>query len=117
MKRREVVALLSAAVAWPLAARALASRRLGILMQTSAAAAEARGFLDAFVQALKEAGWIEGQNIVFERRFADGKNDLLQKLAAELAQLRIDAILTDSTPSSRAVKNATPTHTNRHGGK
>ena len=70
---------------------------------------KASGFLDAFTQALKEAGWIEGQNVVFESRFADGNNGMLQKLAAELAQLRMDAILVDGTQASRAAKNATST--------
>jgi putative tryptophan/tyrosine transport system substrate-binding protein len=114
MRRRDFIAVVGGSVfAWPPATLAQqpasAGRRLGLLFVTSAQAAKARGFLDAFTQALKEAGWIEGQNVVFERRFADGNNDLLQKLAAELAQLRMDAILTDSTPSSRAAKNATPT--------
>jgi ABC-type uncharacterized transport system substrate-binding protein len=114
MRRRDFIAVAGGSVfAWPPATLAeqpaSAGRRLGLLFVTSAQAAKARGFLDAFTQALKEAGWIEGQNVVFERRFADGHNDLLPKLAAELAQLRMDAILTDSTPSSRAMKNATPT--------
>ena len=115
MRRRDFIAVVGGSVlAWPPATLAQqpasAGRRLGLLFVTSAQAAKARGFLDAFTQGLKEAGWIEGQNVVFERRFAaDGNNDLLQKLAAELAQLRMDAILTDSTPSSRAMKNATPT--------
>jgi putative tryptophan/tyrosine transport system substrate-binding protein len=112
MRRREFITRLSAAAAaWPLAARAQqpasADRRLGLLFVTSAQAVKAGGFLDAFTQALKEAGWIEGQNVVFESPFADGNNDLLQKLAAELAQLRMDAILADGTQASRAAKNAT----------
>ena len=63
-----------------------------------------RGFLDAFVQALKETGWVEGQNVIFERRFADGKEELLANLAAELVQLRVDAIVTDSNSSARAAR-------------
>jgi len=46
---------------------------------------------------------------IFGRRFADGKEELLANLAAELVQLRVDAIVTDSTPSARAAKNATQT--------
>jgi putative tryptophan/tyrosine transport system substrate-binding protein len=75
----------------------------------SAQAAKARGFLGAFIQALKETGWVEGQNVIFERRFADGKEELLANLAAELVQLRVDAIVTDGNSSARAAKNATQT--------
>lgn len=78
-------------------------------MQPSAQAAKARGFLDVFIQALNEAGCVEGQNVIIERRFADAKEELLADGAAELVQLRVDAIVTDSTPSARAAKNATQT--------
>jgi putative tryptophan/tyrosine transport system substrate-binding protein len=113
MRRRNFLVFLSGATAWPLAARAEQStptaRRLGVLMQPSAQAAKARGFLGAFIQALKETGWVEGQNVIFERRFADGKEELLANLAAELVQLRVDAIVTDGNSSARAAKNATQT--------
>jgi putative ABC transport system substrate-binding protein len=65
------------------------------------------GLLDAFRQGLKETGWIEGQNIAFEYRSADGKEDSLPKIAAELVQLRLDAILAEGTPAIRAAKDAT----------
>jgi putative tryptophan/tyrosine transport system substrate-binding protein len=51
--------------------------------------------------------WVEGQNIAFEYRSADGKDDVLPKIAAELVQLRLDAILAEGTPAIRAAKNAT----------
>jgi putative tryptophan/tyrosine transport system substrate-binding protein len=72
-------------------------RRIGILLPESVPTAEARGLLEAFRQGLKEMGWIEGQNIVFEYRSADGKEDALPKIAAELVQLRLDAILAEVT--------------------
>jgi putative tryptophan/tyrosine transport system substrate-binding protein len=114
MRRREFVRLLGgAAAAGPLAARAQQStstvRRLGALMQPTAEAAKARGFLDAFTQALNEAGWVEGRNIVFEHRFAAGEVDGLGKLAAELVASPVDIIVTDATPSARAAKSATRT--------
>jgi putative tryptophan/tyrosine transport system substrate-binding protein len=114
MRRRDFIAVVGGSVlAWPPATLAQqpasAGRRLGLLFVPSAQAMKASGFLDAFTQALKEAGWIEGQNVVFESRFADGNNGMLQKLAAELAQLRMDAILVDGTQASRAAKNATST--------
>jgi putative tryptophan/tyrosine transport system substrate-binding protein len=111
MRRRDFIVFLGGTTVWPLTARAEqptpTAHRLGILMQPSAQAAKARGFLDVFIQALKEAGWVEGQNVIIERRFADGKEEQLANLAAELVQLRVDAIVTDSTPSARAAKNAT----------
>jgi putative ABC transport system substrate-binding protein len=111
MRRRDFIVFLGGATAWPLAARAEqptpTARRLGVLMQPSAEGARARGFLDAFITALQEAGWVEGKNVIFERRFADGKEELLANLASELVQSRVDAILTDGTPSARAAKNAT----------
>ena len=85
------------------------SRRLAILLTTSAQAAKALGTLDAIIQGLKEHGWIEGQNFTFEYRFADGKMDALLRLAAELVRLQVDAIVTDSTPAIQALKNATQT--------
>jgi putative ABC transport system substrate-binding protein len=111
MRRRDFIALLGSAAiaAWPLAARTEASRRLGLLFTIKAQSAKALGALEAIVQGLKEHGWIEGQNITFEYRFADGKEDDLPKLAAELVRLRVDAILTDGSPAIQALKNATRT--------
>jgi putative tryptophan/tyrosine transport system substrate-binding protein len=85
------------------------THRLGLLFATSEQAAKARGLLEAVTQGLKEYGWVEGQNITIEYRFADGKADALPKLAVEVLQLRVDAIVTDSTPATQAAKNATRT--------
>jgi ABC-type uncharacterized transport system substrate-binding protein len=110
MRRREFIVFFGA-TAWPLAARAqqLTStiRRVGILIPESVPTAEALGLLNAFRQGLKETGWVEGQNIAFEYRSADGKEDALPKIAAELVQLRLDAILAEGTPAIRAAKDAT----------
>jgi putative ABC transport system substrate-binding protein len=109
MRRREFITLAGGAVAaWPLAARAEASRRVGLLFTRSEQGAKAIGSL-ALVQGLKEHGWIEGQNITFDYRFADGKQDALPKLAAELVRLRVDAIVADGTPAIQAAKDATQT--------
>ena len=98
-------------VAWPLAASAQqltsAIRRVGILIPESVPTAEALGLLNAFRQGLKEMGWVEGQNIAFEYRSADGKEDALPKIAAELVQLRLDAILAEGTAAIQAAKDAT----------
>jgi putative tryptophan/tyrosine transport system substrate-binding protein len=108
-RRKFISALGGIVVAWPVAVRAQTSRRLGLLFATSAQAAKARGLLEAVIQGLKEYGWVEGQNITFEYCFADGKEEVLPKLAAELVQLPMDAILTDGTPATQAAKNATRT--------
>jgi putative ABC transport system substrate-binding protein len=114
MRRREFITFVGcAAAAWSLAARAqqptATTHRLGLLFVTSEQAAKARGLLEAVTQGLKEYGWVEGQNITIEYRFADGKADALPKLAVEVVQLRVDAIVTDSTPATQAAKNATRT--------
>ena len=66
-------------------------------------------FIDAFLQGLRELGWIEGQNIAIEYRFADGRFDRLANLAAELVRLKVDVILAASTPPAVAAKSATKT--------
>src|SRR5713226_6010620 len=63
--------------------------------------------LDAFRQGLRELGYVEGQNIAFEYRFAEAKPEPLPDLAAELVRLKVDVILTINIPASQAAKNAT----------
>jgi putative ABC transport system substrate-binding protein len=64
---------------------------------------------DVFLRRLRELGWIEGQNIVFEYRFAEGKYDRLPALAAELIDRNVDLIAASPTPAALAAKNATQT--------
>jgi putative tryptophan/tyrosine transport system substrate-binding protein len=106
LRRRDFIMASGATVAWSLAARAQASRRLGIL--APAGTQRSRDLLlDTFGQALQEHGWNEGQNVLFEYRSAEGNVDALTKLAAELVQLRVDVILTDGTPATDAARKAT----------
>jgi len=65
--------------------------------------------LDAFRQGLRELGYVEGQNIAIEYRFAEAKSEPLPELAAELVRLRMDVILAINTPASQVAKNATKT--------
>jgi putative tryptophan/tyrosine transport system substrate-binding protein len=110
MKRRQFIALLggAAAAAWPLAARAQQSRkvwRLGVLQ----GGAPPEPLFDATIDGLRDLGYVEGRNIVFEVRWAEGKPDRFPDLAAELVALKVDAIHSTSTPAALAARIATTT--------
>ena len=81
--------------------------RIGFLSSASPAALSAR--TEAFRQALRELGYVEGKGIVIEYRYAEGKLDRLSKLAAELVRLKVDVIVTAGPTVTRAVKEATVT--------
>jgi putative ABC transport system substrate-binding protein len=106
MQRREFITLLGGtAVAWPLAARAQqASKaaRIGYLAFRSPISAD-----DAFLKGLFELGWVEGQNIVIERRFAAGNAEQLKGSAAELVRLKVDVIVTAASAPTKVAKEAT----------
>jgi putative ABC transport system substrate-binding protein len=111
MRRREFIVLLGGAAAgWPLVARAQHPgnvRRLGILMPTFAAAMAAN--LEAFRRGLWELGYVDGWNLVIEDRYADGKVESLDDLAAELVRLRVEIIVTAGSRAVRACQKATQT--------
>ncbi len=109
MRRREFLALLSSAAAWPLAARAqqAAPALIGVLNGGSAAAAAQD--LGAFRAAIQQLGYIEGRNILFEYRFADGNLDRLQELASELVRLNPRIIVSAPLPAHLAARTATTT--------
>ena len=112
MNRREFIALLGgAAVAWPLDVRAqqrARTWRIGFLETSSPSPARVR-LLETLRATLRELGYLEGQNIAFESRFAEGKIDRLPGLAAELVGLKVDVIVTSGTPAGLAAKQATGT--------
>ena len=65
--------------------------------------------IEAFIDAMRDFGFVEGRNLAIERRYADGNYDRLQRLVEELIQYKVDVILTYGTPATLAAKNATKT--------
>jgi putative ABC transport system substrate-binding protein len=108
MKRREFITLLGGAAAWPLAARAQQPARLPTIGFFSAGSAAAMSsWVAALVQRMRELGWIEGRTVAMEYRWADGHNDRLAEIAAELVRLKVDVIVTHSAAPVIAAKQAT----------
>jgi putative ABC transport system substrate-binding protein len=118
MQRREALAILvGAAVSVPLAGRAQqkAMPVIGVLNTGSPGPSP---FMAAFLQGLSEAGFVEGQNVAIEYRYAEGHYDRLPALAADLVGRKVDLILAGSPPAALAAKSATSTIpiVFRHGG-
>jgi len=108
MMRREFIALLGGAAAWPVAARAQQPgklRTIGFLGQSTRSAASE--WVAAFVQRLRELGWMEGRTITIEYRWSEGREERFAEIAAELVRLKVDVILTSGTPEVLAAKQAT----------
>ena len=107
VKRREFITLLGGmAVAWPVASHAQQAKnapRIGVLWPNPPAT------FDFMRQGLKDFGYVEGQNISFEFRWAEGKLDQLPELAAELVHLQVDVIITLAPQATLAAKRATQT--------
>jgi len=111
MRRREFIGALGGAVAWPLAVRAQQSermRRVAVLMSVDNP--EARTNHAAFVQSLKQLGWVDGQNVRIETRWADGTASLIRKNATDLLlALAPDAVVVSGNDSMGALLHATRT--------
>jgi putative tryptophan/tyrosine transport system substrate-binding protein len=113
MKRRQFITLLGgAAAAWPLPARAQQSagmRRVGVLMDGAATGARPQSHAAAFMQGLRQLGWIEGQNIHIDIRWNAGDAQLARIYAAQLIGLMPDVILASTTVNLEVVRQATST--------
>ena len=110
MKRREFITLLGGgAAAWPLAARAQQSAMPVVGMLSSGSLSAFTHLLGAFRQGLKEAGYIEGQNVAIESRWAEGQFARLPELATELLQRRAAVVVTTGGDSTLAAKAASST--------
>ena len=102
MKRRAFITLLGgAAVGWPLAARAQQAGKqptIGFLGSTTPLVESQR--VAAFVQRLRQLGWIEGHNLAIEYRWAEGRNERFAEIAPEFVRLKVDLIVASTTPQS-----------------
>src|SRR6516164_7300971 len=108
IQRREFIGALGSAAAWPLTARAQQAGktyRIGFLANDPAIPAQPAG--QAFLNGLRQSGFIEGKNIIVERRFAEGRTDRYAELVAELIRLNVDALVTSSNGATLAAKRAT----------
>ena len=108
-RRKFLATLGGAAAAWPLAARAQQSivkaRRLGMLLP----GAPPEPLVEALLERLRELGYREGRDVVFELRWAQGKNERLTELASELVAAKVDVLTTISTPAALAARKVTTT--------
>ena len=109
MRRREFITLLGgAAAAWPLAARAQQPAKLPTIGFLGASTPSAQSqWVAAFVQRLRELGWIEGRTVAIEYRWAEGRSERFAEIAAEFVRLKVDVIVTAGTAAVLAAKQAT----------
>ena len=109
IRRREFIALVGGAAAWPFAARAQ-QPAVPVIGYLSGRSPEAEApILRAFRRGLEETGYLAGQNIAIEFRFSDGQDDQLPALAAELVRRRVAVLVATDRPSALAAKAATAT--------
>jgi putative tryptophan/tyrosine transport system substrate-binding protein len=109
MRRREFIAFVGGtAAAWPLAARAQKSGKVPIIGFLGATSPSVWSpFVAAFLQRLRELGWIDGSTVAIEYRWAQGRDELYAEFAAEFVRLKVDVIITAGTDATMAVKKTT----------
>jgi putative ABC transport system substrate-binding protein len=108
MNRREFITLLGGATVWPLAARAQQPGKvpiIGFLGASTPSATSQRSA--AFVQRLRELGWIDGRTVAIEYRWGEGRSERFTEVAAEFVRLKVDVIVTEGPASVVAAKQAT----------
>jgi putative tryptophan/tyrosine transport system substrate-binding protein len=108
IERRKFLATLGGMAAWSLAAHAQQPGKLPTIgFMGGATALAGSQWAAAFVQRLRELGWIDGRNLAIEYRWAEGRNERYAAIAAEVVRLKVDVIVTWATPSTLAAKQAT----------
>jgi putative tryptophan/tyrosine transport system substrate-binding protein len=108
IRRREFITLLGGAAAWPIPVRAQETGRLptiGVLGAATPSTMSSR--LAAFVQRLRELGWVENRNVAIEYRWAELRSERYVEIAAEFSRLKVDVIVTSGTPAVIAIKQVT----------
>src|SRR5262249_8895805 len=108
MRRRQFISLLGSAAVWPLAARAQQPGKpptIGYLGLGTLATESQR--MAAFVQRLRELGWIEGRTVAIDYHWADGRRELMAEIAAEFSRLKVEVIFAGGTEPALAAKKAT----------
>ncbi len=109
MRRRAFIeGIAASAAAWPPAARAQQSGKKCVVGRFGAGSATAP-LNEVTTEALRELGWVEGENVVYERRFAENRVERLPELAADLVGLKVDVIVAGGTLAPLAAKRATST--------
>jgi len=108
VRRREFITLLGCTAAWPLAARAQQPGKLPTIgFLRSGTPTGQRAWVAAFVQRLRELGWIEGRTVTIDYRWGEGRAERFMEIAAELVRLNVDVILAGGTEAAVAAKHAT----------
>ena len=111
MRRREFFTLVGgAAAAWPLSARGQQGAKAPIVGFLGASTASAGNqWAAAFVQRLRELGWIEDRTVAIEYRWSEGRNERVAEIAAEFVRLKVDVIVTYGNTTAAAIKRTVPT--------
>jgi len=107
MNRREIIAALAGAAAWPLVARGQQAGKLPTVGMLGSSLAAFSYWLPALLQRLHELGWIENRTMAIEYRWTEGHNERYAQLAAELVRLKVDVIVALGSPAIVAAKQAT----------
>ena len=108
MKRREFITLLGGAATWPLVARAQQPVKLPTIGFLGANTPSVQGrWIAAFVQRLRELGWVEGRNVAIEYRWAETRFERSPEIIAEFVRLKVDVIVTHATANILAAKQGT----------
>src|SRR5205823_5757987 len=100
-------AALGGAAAWPTAGRAQQPKLPTIGFLGSGTPSAYSQWVAAYIQRLRELGWIEGRNIAIEYRWAEGRDERYAEIAADLVRLKVDVIITVGSPPALAAKRAT----------
>jgi putative tryptophan/tyrosine transport system substrate-binding protein len=109
MRRRDFIKVIAgSATAWPVAARAQQITKLPTIGFLGSGTAAIQGQWNAaFMQRLRELGWIEGRNVAIELRWAEGRTERYAEIAAEFVRLKVNVIVTSASPSVIAAKQVT----------